>query len=488
MRHSYYASNGHAASGPRVDSAMQGEAVRLTPTEIRIQREDATQHDSHDRNLAVELKGIVTAQMALSREVEVGRLVETLLMAAVELVGAERGLLFLARGRELEIEAETTTQGGGVRVVFSFPASATLPEFPQSVLRYVIRTEQSVVLDDASAENQFSDDDYLRGRRVRSILCLPLNAQRDLVGVLYLENNLAPQAFVPERLASLELLASQAAISLKAARLYVDLKQESNERRKAQQELERIRRMYGEVHLESGAELMGELTASLAHELNQPLGAILNNAYAVRRLLGVKKPDLVEISAAVEEIIGDNSRAVETIRNVRTLFQRGEAQMSSVDLKQVVLDAERILAGDAVLKKISFHLDLPASLPTVIGNRPQLIQALMNLVLNAFDAVCENGNGPREVEIRARARGTSGVHIAVRDSGNGIDPKVMPRLFDAFFTTKPEGMGMGLAIVRSIVENHRGRLWATRNPDRGATLEFELPGEANGEANAESKN
>jgi two-component system, LuxR family, sensor kinase FixL len=102
---------------------------------------------------------------------------------------------------------------------------------------------------------------------------------------------------------------------------------------------------------------MGELTASLAHELNQPLSAILSNAQAVRRLLAAKKPDLVEIDAAVEEIIQDDSRAVETIRNVRALFQRGEAQMSSVDLKQVLLDAERILAGDAVLKKISFHLD-----------------------------------------------------------------------------------------------------------------------------------
>jgi hypothetical protein len=134
MRHSYYASNGHAASGPRVDSAMQSEEVRLTPTEIRIQREDATQHDSHDRNLAVELKGIVTAQRALSREVEVGRLIETLLMAAVELVGAERGLLFLARGQKHEIEAEATMHGGSIRVVFP-PARSTLRVALESHLR-----------------------------------------------------------------------------------------------------------------------------------------------------------------------------------------------------------------------------------------------------------------------------------------------------------------------------------------------------------------
>jgi signal transduction histidine kinase len=221
--------------------------------------------------------------------------------------------------------------------------------------------------------------------------------------------------------------------------------------------------------------MMGELTASLAHELNQPLGAILSNAQAVRRILAGKKPDLAEVKAAIEEIIQDNSRAVETIRNVRTLFQRGEAQMSPVDLKQVVHDVERILTADAVFKNISLHLDLPASLPTIIGNRTQLIQALMNLVLNAFDSVCENGDGPREVTIWVKKDETQQVRIAVRDSGKGIDPEIIPRLFEAFFTTKPDGMGMGLAITRSIIENHGGRLQAIPNADRGATLHFTLP-------------
>lgn len=155
--------------------------------------------------------------------------------------------------------------------------------------------------------------------------------------------------------------------------------------------------------------------------------------------------------------------------------------MSPVDLRQILNDVERILAAEAILKNVTLWLDLPATLPTVVGNRTQLVQALMNLVLNAFDAVCANGDGPREVEIRASERETGRVHIAVRDSGIGIDPEVMPRLFDAFFTTKPNGMGMGLAIARSILENHGGRLWATRNPDRGATLEFELPAEAKAE-------
>jgi signal transduction histidine kinase len=431
-------------------------------------------HSSYAPDLPVELKAIVTAQRAISREIEVCRLVETLLIVAVELVGAERGLVFLARGQEHEIEAEAATQGGSIRVVFP-PALAALPRFPQSVLRYVIRTEESVVLDDTLAENQFSEDECLRGRHIHSILCLPLIAQRDLIGVLYLENNLAPHAFAPVRLAALELLASQAAISLRTAALCIDLKHEIRERRMAEEELDRFYRMYGEAYVDGRAEVMGGLTAALAHELNQPLTAILSNAQAAYHMLGAQKPNLKEVTVAIDDIIRDNSRAVDTIRNVRALFQRNVIDIAPVDLEEILHDVNRIVRADAALRGVTIHLDVAAPLPPVVGNRAQLIRALMNLILNAFEAMCENDDRGRLVEISARQRESGRVHVAVRDSGKGIDLEIMPRLFDAFFTTKPKGMGMGLAIVHSIIENHGGRLWATRNLDRGATMEFELP-------------
>ena len=209
--------------------------------------------------------------------------------------------------------------------------------------------------------------------------------------------------------------------------------------------------------------------------MTQPLAAVRSNAEAARCFLSLERPNLDEVKAAIDDVIRDNDRAAETIRNVRALFRRDAVQNSPVDLREVLYDVERIVRADAALRNITLRLDLETSLPPVIGNRTQLTEVLINLVLNAFDAVCESAEGPRKVEVRAGQRKEGRVHIAVRDSGKGIEPEVMPRLFDAFFTTKPKGMGMGLAIVRSIVESHGGRLRAARNPDRGATLEFDLP-------------
>jgi signal transduction histidine kinase len=186
-------------------------------------------------------------------------------------------------------------------------------------------------------------------------------------------------------------------------------------------------------------------------------------------------PKLDAVKAAIDDVIQDNTRAAETIRNVRALFQRDQVPMSPVDLRQILHDAERIAMADAALRNVTLRLDLPTALPIVIGNRTQLIEVLMNLVSNAFDSVCESAEGPREVVMRASLPEMGYVHVSVRDFGKGIEPEVMPRLFDPFFTTKLQGMGMGLAIVRSIIENHGGRLWATPNPDRGATFEFDLP-------------
>ncbi len=490
---------------------------------------------------------MVMALQAVSREIDLGRLIEALMVIAVEQAGAERGLLFLPHQHEHRIAAEATTHDDSVQVMPD-QAFVTLPKFPESILRCVIRARKSVILDDASVQNLFSPDEYIRHRHSRSILCLPLLKLGELTGVLYLENNLTPGVFTPDRLAVLELLASQAAISLENARLYADLRQENSDRTKAEEALraseERWRKLFenssagiglcapdGRFIAENFAlqkmlgyteeELQGltPLQLTLDEDRAATEARIAESAEGQRQVHRIEKRYLrkdgsviwTDVStvfvpasgntpaffAAVIVDISDRKRAeeeirrirrlegeirqasrtetAETIRNVRALFQRDEVQMSSVDLRQILYDVERIVRADATSKNIALRLDLPTTLPTIIGNRTQLIEALMNLVLNAFDSVCECIDGPREVEMRASQPEARHIHVSVRDGGKGIEPEVMLRLFDAFFTTKPKGMGMGLAIVRSIIENHGGRLWATRNPDRGATFEFDLP-------------
>lgn len=235
------------------------------------------------------------------------------------------------------------------------------------------------------------------------------------------------------------------------------------------------RKLQEEVTLAARRSTMGELAASIAHELNQPLGAILSNANAMRRMISSEKSNLQEALAALSDVVEDTKRASDIIRRVRALFKDGESPKGVLELGTLLAEVESLLRSEAVLRKVSLRIEAAPSLPPIVGDRIQLQQCILNLVLNAFDSVAAADTQRPEVLLTVVQEDAEWVTVSVRDSGRGIDPSVGRRLFEPFFTTKPYGMGMGLLVTRSIVESHGGKISGESNPDVGATFTFTLP-------------
>jgi PAS domain S-box-containing protein len=551
----------------------------------------------------LDLATVIKVSQAVSGEIVLEKLIDTLMRTAIECAGAQRGLLVLPRGVEQWMAAEATTSGDTV-IVRLREASVAEAAVPESIVHYVARTHESVILDDASAQNPFSTDTYIRQQHhARSILCLPLINQAKLIGVLYLENNLTPHVFTPTRIAVLKLLASQAAISLENTRLYRDLEEreakirrlveaniigifiwnlegqiiEANEAflrmveysredlvsgrvrwtdltpaewrdrdERAMAEVKatgtvqpfqkeylrkdgsRVPVLFGAVVFEGSgnegvafvldlseqkraeealqkgqAELahvtrvaaLGELTASIAHEINQPLAAVVNNANASLRWLSRDSPNLAEAREAIGRIIRDGNRAGDVISRMRALFKQASTTREQLDINEAIEEVVILAQSEVQRSRVSLQTRLANDLPLIMADKIQLQQVLLNLLMNAIEAMSGVGEGPRELWVSSeKVTGISGesekdkfadkaladaewthVLITVRDSGPGLDPKGLARLFDAFYTTKPQGLGMGLAISRSIIEAHGGRLWAMANASRGAVFHFTLP-------------
>jgi signal transduction histidine kinase len=240
---------------------------------------------------------------------------------------------------------------------------------------------------------------------------------------------------------------------------------------------------------------LGELTATIAHEVNQPLAAVVTNANAGLRWLAGDSPNLAEAREAIRRIIRDGKRADEIIGRIRALAKKAPPQKEWLDLNQTIGEVLAMVRSEVQRNRVSLQTKLANDLPFILGDRIQLQQVILNLLINAIEAMSGTGEGPRELWVSSqKVTETPGeseddtfrdkalaedqlthVLIAVRDSGPGLDPKGLDQLFDAFYTTKPKGMGMGLRISRSIIEAHGGRLWAKANAPRGATFQFALP-------------
>ena len=454
-----------------------------------------------------------------------------------------------------------------------------------------------MILDDASKANLFSGDDYLRDRQSKSILCLPLIKQRKLTGILLLENTLTSHAFTAARIAVLELLAAQAAISLENTGLYSDLQereskvrrlvdsnivgilignldghvQEANqaflqivgydqadlaagrlrrteltpvewhdrdaqavaemramgtaqpyekeyirkdgsrvpvlvgsatfgeggssvvaftvdltERKHAEAEMRESELRYRQVQMElvhaNRVATMGQLTASIAHEVNQPIAAALTNAETAARWLAREPPDLEKAKQTINRSISDGRRAADIISGIRNLVKKLPARTGDFAINEVILEVIALIRGETRKNRISVQTELAMDLSVIHGDRVQLQQVILNLILNAIEAMSQSDDGPRDILISTETE-LGHVQVAVQDSGPGLPQGGSEQVFKAFYTTKPTGLGMGLSICRSIVEAHGGSLWAAPNEPRGAVFSFTLPVEAKPLAN-----
>jgi PAS domain S-box-containing protein len=220
---------------------------------------------------------------------------------------------------------------------------------------------------------------------------------------------------------------------------------------------------------------LGELTASIAHEVTQPIAGVVTNAAAALHWLGAEPPNLDEVRDILGQIVKDGERAGDVIHRIRALVKKAPPRMARCNVNAAILDVIALTRSELQKHDVSLQIQLAAGLPLINGDRIQLQQVVLNLILNAVDAMSGIDEGAREIRISTGREASNGVRVIVRDFGPGLDPQSVDRLFEAFYTTKPDGLGMGLAICRSIIEAHGGRLWASANEPRGAVFQFSLP-------------
>jgi two-component system sensor kinase FixL len=221
--------------------------------------------------------------------------------------------------------------------------------------------------------------------------------------------------------------------------------------------------------------MLGQLSSALAHELSQPLSAIQQNTETARILLTRDPVDMDEVRAIIDDVLRDDRRAAEVVQRLRAWLKQGQMHLEALGLHELAQDVLALVRSDAALKHVALECAVPRALPRVFGDRVQLSQVLLNLVMNAIDAMMEANDVPRRVLVEAIVGGDRCCEISVSDSGPGIPPDALDRIFDPFFTAKTEGLGIGLSISRSIVEAHGGRLWAENGALGGAKFHFTVP-------------
>jgi two-component system sensor kinase FixL len=220
---------------------------------------------------------------------------------------------------------------------------------------------------------------------------------------------------------------------------------------------------------------VGTLAGALAHEINQPLTAIMSNAQAAKRFLEAEEPNINELREILSDIVDDTTRSSDIIQQLRDFMKKGEIEAVPININTTIQEVINLTQRDAENRKMAIKLDTNKNLPDVMGDKIQLQQVILNLVINGFDAMMSQEPGSRELVIRTEQDEGDNIHVEVSDTGIGIEEQNLEQIFEPFVSTKPEGMGLGLSINRYIINAHNGHMWAVNNPDQGATLHFTLP-------------
>lgn len=337
---------------------------------------------------------------------------------------------------------------------------------------HAIRSGRAFVLRDTLTDPGFAPwRDRARPHGIRSCVTVPFKRGEEVIGALLVYAS-APAAFGERELEIFTQLADQIGFAISLDEDRARMRAAEAGRRAAEKAMRDIQQ---DILRVARIATMGELLASVAHEINQPLAAITTNSDACLRWLESEQPNLDEARAAIRRITRDAGRASDVIARTRALLTKGSTSQSDFDLNAAIGDVLHFTHGEQRRAGVSVHTDLEPGLPLVRGDRVQVQQVVLNLILNGIDAMRSMTDRPRLLHIRTRPGGAGEVLAEVEDCGSGIDPVVMERLFDRFFTTKENGIGLGLSISHSIIEAHGGKLWALPAPSGGAIFRFTFP-------------
>ncbi|AVT80238.1 trifunctional serine/threonine-protein kinase/ATP-binding protein/sensor histidine kinase [Rhodopseudomonas palustris] len=419
----------------------------------------------------LDLAALTAAAQTLAEEVGLEQVLRTLMRSMIVHAGAQFGLFLLVQDGVAGIEASARVERQEIRVDL-YGAIPTDDDLPLALLNTVMRIKKAVTFADVSTDAPQLDAAGPRRRAARSLACIPFIKRGDLVGMLYLENSLAANVFTPGRIAMLEVLAAQAAISLDAARLYRNLIDQNRRRAEAEFQLREARAELGRT---SQMTALGSFAASIVHEINQPIASILAQTEAALRWLNREQPDIGEVTQGLTRIRNSGRRTADIVKSLRSLGKQAPATFCPICLEEVVEEVMRLIAEDLDAGSVQITVGLSDKRRSISADRVQLQQVIFNLVTNAIQAMAEMEESARRIAIRTTDAGDGMLRLTIEDSGCGMSEEVRGRIFEPFFTTKAAGMGVGLAICRSIVELHRGTIDVRSTPGQGSTFEIAIP-------------